>query len=123
MEQTERIIKTVTHFVKGGDTSDTDLLDSVLHKDFRVASSDFMGVPGVKLIDKEGYLSKIREGVFGGLPREMTIEEIDASGKIAMVKLRLTSAENNFVSYNSLVLDEDGHWKIIHNLAVVAALD
>ncbi len=38
-----------------------------------------------------------------------------------MVKLRLESSENFFVSYNSLVIDIDNAWKLINNLAVVEA--
>ena len=117
--QKEKITAAITGFVKGGDNRDTLLLDKVLHADFRVASSGFMGSPGVAIIDKQRYLSNIKDGIFGGLPRQMKIESIDDSGTIAMVKLRLESAENYFVSYNSLVLDTDGEWKIIHNLAVV----
>ncbi|WP_162128256.1 nuclear transport factor 2 family protein [Flavobacterium phycosphaerae] len=117
----DKIIQTITDFVKGGDHSDTVLLDKVLHKDFRVTNNGFMGTNGVTIIDKQQYLSNIREGIFGGLPRTMTIENIDETKTIATVKLRLESAENNFVSYNSLVLDTDNEWKIINNLAVVEA--
>ncbi len=49
----------------------------------------------------------------------MQIESIDNNETIAMVKLRLESAENYFVSYNSLVLDIDNEWKLINNLAKV----
>ncbi len=119
MTRRERIELAITNFVKGGDNSDTVLLDKVLHQDFRVASNGFMGTVGVTIIDKQKYLSNIKEGVFGGLPRLMLIESIDDSETIAMVKLRLESAENYFLSYNSLVLDVDNEWKLIHNLAVV----
>jgi len=119
MTATEQIKEAISSFVRGGDTSDTEMLDTVLHSDFRVTNNGFMGTPGVTVIDKEGYLSRIRDKVFGGLPREMIIEQVDVAGKIAMVKLRLKSSENHFVSYNSLVLDTDGRWKIVNNLAVV----
>lgn len=66
-----------------------------------------MGITGVDLIDKQKYLANIENGIFGGLPRKMAIESIDHSETIAMVKLRLESSENFFVSYNSLVLDTD----------------
>jgi hypothetical protein len=115
----EKINQAITHFVKGGDTSDVQLLDKVLHPDFRVTNNGFMGTPGITIIDKQKYLSNIKEGVFGGLPRKMIVESIDESDSIAMVKLRLESAENYFVSYNSLVLDTDDEWKLINNLAVV----
>lgn len=118
---TDKIIQTITDFVKGGDNSDTTLLDKVLHKDFRVTNNGFMGTSGVTIINKQKYLANIKDGVFGGLPRKMAIENIDVSETIASVKLRLESSENHFVSYNSLILDTDNEWKIINNLAVVEA--
>ena len=121
MTTTQKITQAITSFVKGGDTSDTDLLDKVLHKDFRVTNNGFMGTSGVTIITKQQYLANIKAGIFGGVPRQMVIESIDVSETIAMVKLRLESAENYFISYNSLVLDEDNEWKLINNLAVVQA--
>lgn len=120
-EQIEKIRQAITGFVQGDDTSNVELLDKVLHKEFRVSNNGFMGKPGVAIIDKVHYLSNIKSGIFGGLPRKMEIERIDQEGAIAMVKIRLESAENHFVSYNSMVLDVDGEWKLIHNLAVVVA--
>jgi hypothetical protein len=119
MTKKEKINQAINHFVKGGDTSDVQLLDKVLHDDFRVTNNGFMGIPGITIIDKQKYLSNIKEGIFGGLPRKMIVESIDESDSIAMVKLRLESAENYFVSYNSLVLDTDNEWKLINNLAIV----
>ncbi len=115
----EEITQAITDFVRGGDNSDVDLLNRVLHEDFRVTNNGFMGTKGVTIISKQQYLKNIDTGVFGGLPRKMEIESIDFVGTIASVKLRLESAENYFVSYNSLVLDGDGQWKLISNLAVV----
>lgn len=117
MTKTEKIKQAITDFVKGGDNRDTSLLDKVLHKDFRVCSNGFKGTSGVTIIDKKDYLANIKAGIFGGLPRKMEIESMDISETIAMVKLRLESSENQFVSYNSLVLDRE--WKIINNLAIV----
>jgi hypothetical protein len=119
MTPTEKLEQAITNFVRGGDNSDVAMLDKVLHKDFRIANNGFMGTPGVTIIDKQKYLSNIRDGIFGGLPRKMTIESIDEGETIAMVKLRLESSENYFVSYNSFVLDADSEWKLIDNLAVV----
>lgn len=116
-----KIERAIIDFVKGGDNSDTELLDKVLHTEFRVTNNGFMGTKGVTIINKKQYLANIKNGLFGGLPRKMTILNTDYSEKIAMVKLRLESSENYFVSYNSLVLDIDNEWKIINNLAVVEA--
>ena len=119
MDETDKIKQVIIDFVKGGDDSDIEILDKVLHKDFRVTNNGFMGNSGITIIDKDEYLSKIKSGVFGGLPRKMKIEEIDQSGIIASVKLRIESSVNDFISYNSLVLDTDNECKIINNLAVV----
>ena len=78
-----------------------------------------MGTQGVTVINKKDYLKKIRSGIFGGVPRKMKIEEINQTGIIANVKLRIESSKYDFISYNSLVLDSDNEWKIINNLAVV----
>lgn len=78
-----------------------------------------MGTSGITIVDKKEYLDKIKNGIFGGLPRKIKIDKLDQSGVIASVKLRMESSENNFISYNSLVLDIDNEWKIINNLAVV----
>lgn len=121
MTKKEQIELAITAFVKGGDNSDVNLLEAILHDDFRVMSSGFMGKPGTTIIDKTKYISNIRDGIFGGLPRKMRIESIEDFGTIANVALWLESSENQFVSFNSLVLDVDNRWKIISNLAVVEA--
>lgn len=121
MTQTEKITQAITHFVKGGDNSDTQLLDSVLHKDFRVTSNNFLGEPGIAILNKQQYLDNIEKKVFGGLPRKMKIEMIDESETIAIVKIRLESEKNDFVSYNSMVLDTDNQWKLVNNHVIVEA--
>jgi hypothetical protein len=121
MAEEDKVKQAVTDFVKGGDTSDIVLLNKVLHKEFRIANNGFMETPGVAIIDKQKYLAFIKEGIFGGLPRSMSVEHIEICKTIATVKLRLESSENHFISYNSLVLDDDNEWKLIHNLAVVEA--
>ena len=119
MKATEKMEQAITNFVKGGDNSDTVMLDKVMHNDFRVMSNRFMGATGVIIIDKQKYLANIKDGIFGGMPRTMTIENIDYSEVIAMAKLRLENSGNYFVSYNSLVLGIDNEWKLINNPAVV----
>ena len=121
MSTEQQIRLVITAFVKAGDHRDTNLLECVLHDDFRVVSNQFMGTPGVTIIDKKQYIANVKDGVFGGIPRKMKIEKIEELGTIANVLLRLESTENYFVSFNSLVLDRDDQWKLIHNLAFVEA--
>lgn len=75
MEETEKIKQAITDFVKGGDNSDIQLLDKVLHKDFRVTNKGFMGAAVITIIDKKEYITKIKSGVFGGLPKTMKNRE------------------------------------------------
>lgn len=121
MNHEEQIKLVMTAFVKAGDNSDVNLLKVVLHDDFRVTSNQFMGSSGITVIDKKQYIANIRKGVFGGIPRKMKIESINYFETIANVTLHLESAEDYFVSYNSLFFDFDNRWKLIHNLAVVNA--
>ena len=88
MTTTPKIEEAITNFVKGGDNSDTVLLDKILHDNFRVTNNGFMGSSGVTIIDKEKYLANISSGVIVVLPRVMNIERIDHSETIAMEKLR-----------------------------------
>jgi len=60
MTKREKINQAINHFVKGGDTSDVQLFDKVLHDDFRVTNNGFMGTPGITIIDKQKYLSNIK---------------------------------------------------------------
>jgi hypothetical protein len=119
MTEEQRLENAMLDFIKGGDHRDVALLDHVLHNDFRVTNNGFMGKPGVTVIDKQQYLKNIETGVFGGLPRQVSIDSIDLAGTIGIVKVRLESSENSFVSYNSFVLDLDNKWRLINNLAVV----
>ncbi|WP_369049363.1 hypothetical protein [Tenacibaculum sp. UWU-22] len=51
----------------------------------------------------------------------MEILELNLSDKIASVKLKIDNSKNDFISYNSLVLDTDNQWKRINNRAIVTA--
>jgi len=97
MTNGEKIKQGITNFVKGGDNSDTVLLDKILHSDFIVNYNGFMRTAGVTIINKEKYLTNIRNGVFGGLPRKLEIENTDKNESIAMVKLSLKNPK--IISY------------------------
>lgn len=94
-------------------------LEKLLHEDFRITNTRFMGNPAVTVIDKKEYLNEIRSGELGRLPRQMNILNIEQQGSIASVTPSIEIAENPFISFNSMVLDTDKQWKIINSLAVV----
>lgn len=119
MTQNEKIINAVTDFVRGGDESNVEKLNNILHQDFRNTQNGFFAEKGVVVFDKEKYLSLIRDKVFGGNPREMEIAFIEEAGNIAVVKASLKSSELTFTSFISLVADESGNWKVIENFPFI----
>ena len=109
------IIGAVTDFVKGGDERNLQLLEHVLHTDFRNLQSGFFEKKGVFNIDKTAYLSLIERHRFGGVEREMHVISVDSTGNIALVKVQLNRPEIRFVSFITLVRDEHQTWKVVGN--------
>ncbi|WKN44532.1 nuclear transport factor 2 family protein [Tunicatimonas pelagia] len=110
----EAVEECVTRFVKGADQQDLEKIDAALHNHFRVMlhSDD----SEVQLIDKNAYLTLIKEEKIGGTPRTFSIEQIDVYGaKTAKIKAKLSSGEMNFYSYYSLI-KVNGNWKIVQDL-------
>jgi hypothetical protein len=114
---TEKIEQAVINFIRGGDNRDTLLLENVLHKDFQFTNMNSIKTLDYSLCDKQNYLSSIKLGFLGELPRKISIERIDLKESRAMVKLLLESTESYSVSYNALVLDLDNEWRVTNNLA------
>ena len=120
-DKQHKIIQAVNNFVKGGDERNTELLNKVLHPHFRLANDTAAESPADSIVDKTKYLSLIKEKVYGGLPREIIIDQIDEINRIAMVKLFLKSSALTFTSFLSLVADENDEWKILNNLSFIEA--
>ena len=51
-----------------------------------------MGTQGVTIINKNEYLDKVKNEIFGGLLRKMKIESVEQIGIITSVKLRIESS-------------------------------
>lgn len=113
MKQEQEVINAFTKFIKGGDESDLNALEDILHENYRNVQYNFFDKEGVFVINKSEYINLIRDKVFGGIHRDITIESINVHGRIAMVKVRLESAKMIFVSYISLI--NDNSWKVIKN--------
>lgn len=119
MTQQKEIIHAITDFINGGDTSDIKKLDKVMHSQFRNVQNGFLEAKDLTIIDKEKYLSLVDQKIFGGLPREMDIVSLDRAGTIAVAKVRLKSSQLKFTSFISLVLDEQGNWKVMDNFPYI----
>ena len=110
----DKIIQCITDFIKGGDESNLEKLDKVLHTAYRNVQSGFFAEKGLFIIDKKKYLSLIEANTFGGIPRSMEIISLDINGDIASAKTKLESETMVFYSLITLIKDE-GSWYIMGN--------
>jgi len=110
----KEIIQSITNFIQGGDESNLEKLNRVLHKDYRNIQSGFFAKKGLFIIDKKKYLSLIEKNIFGGIPRTMEILSIDVNGDIAFAKTILESEKMIFTSLITLI-KENTKWYIIGN--------
>ncbi len=115
MTTQEQVKKTVGDFVRAGDTNDITLLDRVLHTHFQNVQDGFFEENGVFIFSKEDYKTLVKTKRFGGAARKIEFGQIDISGRIAQVKVRL---ESDFLVFNSILLlgYVDDRWTIIHNI-------
>ena len=118
--QQQEIVSAIKQFISGGDESNLQKLESVLHKEYRNIQYGFFGQSGVFVLDKEKYISLVEEKTFGGVPRDMELLSLNIHGQIAMAKLRLESAQLLFNSFVSLINDGD-NWQVIGNFPDVQA--
>lgn len=116
------IIEAVNEFIRGGDESNIDKLENILHDDFRNVQYGFFEQEGVFIIDRKRYLNLITDNIFGGIHRDMEILSVDVFSNISMVKLRLESTKMVFESFISLI-KENNKWKVIENMPNVKSKD
>ncbi len=122
MEQTKNSITTaLTDFIKGGDENDIARLDDVLHEKFQNIQYGFFDKKGIYVIDKAGYLQLVKEKIFGGAERTISIQNLDILGNMAMVKVVLERKQLVFHSYIHLVTGDGNTWKVIGNYPHVEA--
>ncbi len=114
-KETKQIEETVKTYILGGDQQDVNLLETVMHNNYRVIINDAKENT-IKELSKSSYLDFIAKKVFGGNPREIEIEAIEISKELnAVVKLKLTSSKAKFYSQFSLV-KVNGKWWILQDL-------
>jgi hypothetical protein len=52
----EKVKQAIESFIKGGDNSDTELLENILHKDYQNIQDGFFDKTGIFIIRKENIL-------------------------------------------------------------------
>ncbi|MFK7929725.1 MAG: nuclear transport factor 2 family protein [Myxococcota bacterium] len=101
----------VESFILAGDSQDVPALEAVLHKDFRVVAQ----MPdGVSVMPRSQYISLIRGGKIGGVPRTTVFDVVMHSGDLATVKGRLDSSAAHFDCTWTLARGDRG-WQVIQD--------
>ncbi|TLX23369.1 nuclear transport factor 2 family protein [Chryseobacterium indologenes] len=111
----EQIKYTIEQFIKGGDHSDTKLLEKILHKDYQNIQDGFFDQPGIFIIPKQEYINLVRDKIFGGKPRQITYHFVEQKNNIAYAKVSLESSALRFSSLITCIY-EDGKWLVITNI-------
>ncbi|EQA43804.1 lumazine-binding family protein [Leptospira broomii serovar Hurstbridge str. 5399] len=104
----------VAKFVKGGDEQNVEILDDVLHPDYRITFA-FPGETKVTILNREVYLQMLRDKKLGGRKRDTTIEDISIRGNVAVVRAKLQSPVMRFNIFFSFINTGSG-WKLISDL-------
>lgn len=111
----DKIRQTIEKFIKGGDTSDTGLLEEVLHPSYQNIQDGFFDQPGIFIIPKEKYIQLVRDKIFGGKPRTIIYHSLEQKNNIAYAQVSL---ESHALQFSSLItcVQENGEWKVITNV-------
>jgi hypothetical protein len=116
----EKLVKeTISKFAKAADERDEKALDEVLDNTFRLALNQMFGGKDVSVIDKSGYLERIREKKFGGDKRDVTIENIIIMNNNASARVTLKGTKFSLVTLLQLGKSSDGVWKIVNDMPTV----
>jgi len=107
------ITEVVTEFLAAADVRDVARLEAVLNPEFRVSLNQFMGTPGVTIIDRAGYLSMITAGKLGGTPRTVEFNNVEIVGNLAFVRTVIESDKYLFDSMHVLTQDALGDWTLL----------
>lgn len=104
----------VAKFVKGGDEQNVEILEEVLHPEYRITFA-FTGDTKVTILTKEIYLRMLQEKKLGGVKRNMNIEDVTIRGNVAVVRANLLSPVMKFDIFFSFINTGAG-WRLISDL-------
>ncbi|REC59827.1 hypothetical protein DRF65_24175 [Chryseobacterium pennae] len=111
----EQIKQTIEQFIKGGDNSDTTLLEEILHENYQNIQDGFFDKPGIFIIPKQEYIGLVSDKIFGGKPRQITYHSLEQKNNIAYAQVSLESPTLLFSSLIACV-QENGKWQVITNI-------
>ncbi len=118
MEQETKMV--IESFVEAIAERDIDVLDSLLHDDFRVIANQFKGADKTLILPKTAYLKMIEEGKIGGDPYTLKILNSSVFKHTAMIQADLVHKEKpNMHIFFVLVQGLSGNWKIASDTPVL----
>lgn len=109
----------VTKFAAAIAQRDTDALDTLLHPEFRVIANRFPTADKTTLLDKRTYLQLLTSGKIGGETYEVEFGTIDFQEHVATVITIFRGPKTTMQTTLLLVLDTNGDWRIISDLALI----
>ena len=110
------ITSLVETFSKSADGRQVAKMESILHDSFRAIINRAFGSDKVDFIDKQTYLTLLREEKIGGDNRHISITSIDLEGNNAVVKAELAGKDYNFTTFIQTVKGADGKWKVMSDM-------
>ncbi|MGE8555420.1 MAG: nuclear transport factor 2 family protein [Chryseobacterium jejuense] len=111
----EQIKQAIEQFIKGGDNSDTALLQEILHENYQNIQDSFFDKTGIFIIPKQEYIGLVRDKIFGGKPRQITYHSLEQKNNIAYAQVSLESSTLRFSSLITCV-NENEKWQVITNI-------
>ncbi len=114
-----QITETIHSFAKAADDRNFNLMQEVLHDDFRAIVNQLFDSKEVSITDKKTYLNLLKNGIIGGDKRDVIILSMDIEDKNAHVKAKLIGHELKFTTFLQLVQIEQGVWKVISDMPVI----
>lgn len=104
----------IKRFMRGGDESDTTLLLSVLHPQFRVVvNQGVLGMESLRVIERPAYFQQIAGKKWGGVPRTVNIVSVSIASTVAAAEVKTSSVRSDITSFLHLVKGKDGNWTLI----------
>ena len=118
MEQAIR--ETVIKIEQAAAERNNNLLNSLLHEDYRVIANRFKGSNEVTIISKGNYLVMMKNGKIGGTKYSIEFNQINITSHTAIVDLTYKSeSEPDMHKYLVLIQNEENSWEVISDIPLV----
>ena len=117
-----QIKSTIQQWIAAGDQQSAEAAAPLMDATFHVYLNQMFGSDKVTTIDKEGYLSMLREKKLGGKARTLKFKRITIAGNIATVQLEMKSSVLLFNGFIQLAKDKTGNWRIVSDLPSIEKL-